>query len=58
MCIMILKIVLAWHVTTIPKSPPKLWNTYTGSSSQFFLCKIAVIVKICPVSFFYNKIEE
>ena len=41
-CTMILKFIVACHVSTIPKSPPKIIreNTYTGfKESQFFFAK-------------------
>ena len=38
-CTMIKKFVVACHVSTIPKSPPKIIreNTYTDQQGQFFL---------------------
>lgn len=44
---MILKFIVACHVSTIPKSPPKIIreNTYTGfKESQFFLQIIAAAI--------------
>ena len=47
---MILKFVIACHVSTIPKSPPKIIreNTYTDQEGQFFLCDFLALRIISP----------